>query len=464
MAGSGQYTGGSPTAVGYLSTTAFDPLLRDVIAPAITSLINEQFPGFKYFKAKKNDPWEGEGAGRRLLMTLETALNGAVGFIPEGGAIFGAGKGAYSNHELRQKYFYAVMALTGQVMSASKNAKGSLATAFSRETKGVVRRSLLELERGLWGNGTGILCARAAAGGASLTVNLLTTYGSDYPTDTRGIVKGTQVMWGTEAQLAATVAPYCDGYGQVSAVNSATQFTVTLTAGNQPASGDFFVTGGGTATPLTVLPTVAGVYVGNEFMGLRGFGNRYRGTGAPAATTHDPSYLQGLTGAGTMAEWNGQVLDLNAGVATHLLIEDDLIRAADQAWNETGVALNTWFMRTEVRRELLKTLVTDRSFVNTGGVYKGGMAENGVKFNAGYGDIEMVVARLCFPNEIVMLDPSCFWYSWSQPAKWWDADGRVLRMTPGARKDEVEGMYYTYGEMGTKDRRQILRLRDIQTA
>jgi hypothetical protein len=460
MAATGQYTGGTPTSVGYLSTTAFDPVLRDAIAPSIRSLVNEQYPGFKYFKARTNDPWEGEGAGRRLVLTLETALNGAVGFIPEGSAIFGAGKGAYSNHELRQKYFYAVMALTGQVIKATKNTRGAIVSALTRETKGVVRRSLLEFQRCLWGNGTGILCQRTNAL-ASTTVNLVTTYGSNFPTSTRHLLKGTQVMWGSIAQLATNTAPYCNGYGVITSVDSASQFTVGSVVGNNPAANDFFVTGGGTALMLYD-PLATGIHRGVEFMGLRGFGNRYRGTGTPAATTHDPSLIQGLVGAGTTPDWNGQVLDLVDGAnATHVLTEEDLIRACDQAFNETGNPLNTWFMTAEVRRQLLAALLVDRSFVNPGGTFQGGAKKDGVKFDAGYGQVEIVVDRLAFPNEIVMIDPDCFFYSWSQPAAWWDADGRILRMTPGSRKDEVEGMYYTYGEMGTLDRRQIMRVRDI---
>ena len=106
--------------------------------------------------------------------------------------------------------------------------------------------------------------------------------------------------------------------------------------------------------------------------------------------------------------------------------------------------------------------MTDRRYVNKDS-FKGGVGKNGLAFASTYGDAELVIDRHAFPHEITMIDPAYFWYSWSQPAGWWDLDGRILRMG-STRKDEVEALYRMYGNMGTRDRRRIFRLRDIAGA
>jgi hypothetical protein len=109
--------------------------------------------------------------GRRAVLSLHVARNSGVGARAEGGPLPTAGNQAYVQEQVKLRYNYARITLTGPVMRAMKSDKGSFTRAVESETKGATNDLKRDFNRQLWGTSDGVI-AKTAVTTASTTLNL----------------------------------------------------------------------------------------------------------------------------------------------------------------------------------------------------------------------------------------------------------------------------------------------------
>jgi len=443
-----QYQPASSNYAGILATGYMDALLKDVLAPGIKSLVTLHTEAYKMFK-EKGTPNDWDLAGRRLVMTLETALNGSYGGVAENATLPTPSRSAHRQHELYAKYVYSGFGLTGQIKAASKKGKGALKTALKTESKSMVKAISHHGQRQFWASGTGILGKVASYGGTSITLD--TTYqtaagAGGWPTNTRHFIKGMDVCWGTTGEIngAATQS----GYATVDGITSNTVVLLTGVTGTNPATNDYICMGDNAYTSFN-----------GEFMGLRGMANLGSNYVDPETgnANFDPDSLQSLNGSSDETQWNGEYIQLNSGTVGVNLAIDHIELAVDKFYNENAEYPDCMFMSSDVKREYTKLLRPDVRFAPQ--QLQGG--QKSISFSSDGGDIPIKIDRFCWENEIVFMKKGEYWYSYMQPFGFISTglNGGIMRQT--TRKDNEEAFYGAYGNFGTSNRRCVLRLRDI---
>jgi hypothetical protein len=112
--------------------------------------------------------------GRRAVLSLHVARNSGVGARAEGGSLPSAGNQAYAQEQIKLKYNYARITLTGPIMRAMKSDKGSFTRALESETKGATNDLKRDINRQLWGTSDGVII-KTAVTTASTTLNFAAT-------------------------------------------------------------------------------------------------------------------------------------------------------------------------------------------------------------------------------------------------------------------------------------------------
>jgi len=410
---------GSSEYDGVVANTNMDALLRDIVSSSIVSQLNLSTPSLDVFGGFSESM-----SGRRMTAPLETQVSGSFSAAAEGETIIGADKSEYTEYEVLAKYIYGQMALTGQVMNATRNSKGALRRAISVETDGLVRSFRHQLQRQFWGNGVGYMgLADSVDGGDTVTMDDTATY--PVPTDTRHFLKGMKVAWGTAAQLASNAN---DGYGVISGVTSSTVFTITKTGGNNPAASDYFLMGDANVNSLS-----------KELMGMGGMSDATADLQAVAIASY-PS-------------WVPTVLHANAGGGVGVdLTQDLMLRMVNKFVNINGEQPDCILAHYNMQNEYIKTISPDTRYAPQ--TMKGG--HKTIQYAAGAGDILFVWDRYAPYYRLLFLKKNSFRYAWWQKPGWittGNPNGQILRFVPNG--DQAVGIYGAYGNFYTRNRQHL---------
>jgi len=406
---------GSSVFDGVVANTNMDALLRDLVGQSIVSQLNLTTPSLDVFGGF-TETW----SGRRFTSPLETQVSGSFSAAGEGDTIISADKSEFTEYEVLAKYIYGQMALTGQVMNATRNNKGALRKAISVETDGLLRAFRHQLQRMFWGNGVGFL-AKATA--SSLTVTMDLTVASPIPTDTRHLLVGMKVAWGTTGQLAANGN---ESYGYISKVDSSTTFTVVNSGGGaSPDTADYLVMGDANVNSYN-----------KEMMGMGGIED----------ATAD---LQAVLIA-SYPSWVPNILHANAGGGVGVdLTQDLMLRKVNQFVNVNGDQPDCILAHYNIQNEYIKTVSPDVRYMPQKMI--GG--HKTMAYAAGAGDIMFVWDRYAPYNKLFFLKKSSFRYGWWQKPGWittGNAGGQILRFVPNG--DQAVGIYGAYGNFYTRNR------------
>jgi len=424
MAILGQSTGAAAEYGGVVGTSYVEALLRDIVGKSIEKQINLATPSLDVFKSH-TDGW----SGRRYRAPLEVGINGSFSAVEEGGTIIGADRMEYTEYEVLSKYVYSQMALTGQVMNATRDQRGAVKQALSLESDGIVRSFSHQMQRMFWGNGVGYLAL--ADGGTTTTVTMDTGATFPIPTDTRHLLTRMKVAWGTAGQLAANAY---DGYGYISAIDSASTFTVTVTGGNDPADLDLFVMGDLNVNSLN-----------KEFMGMG-----LIGANAGALQAVDPA---------SYPTWKGGLLQANGGAGVGVnLTQDLMLRAVNKFVNVNGCPPTAIMAHYNIQNEYIKTISPDQRYAPQ--KMLGGFKT--MAYAAGAGDVMWIWDRYAPYNRMYFLKPESFRYGWWKKPGWittGNAGGQIMRFVPNG--DQAVGIYGAYGNFYTRNRQHALALTEV---
>ena len=220
-------------------------------ATAIVETLYRKSPMFE--KLKKKSIATG---GKEYREPIALRNPNAVGARGEGESLPEGRAAQYVNSVITAKYNYCRIAASNVAEAHSASSKGAWARVKTEQLKRASMDFAENIERQLWGEGTGILCECLGTpvdnGDDNYTVTVVgygdtANYTGHLLHDIRYAIEPNMwLVWGTTAELGGASAA---GAGYVTDVAAdGSSFSVTKTAGAAPGDDDLFVRGDGVAS------------------------------------------------------------------------------------------------------------------------------------------------------------------------------------------------------------------------
>jgi hypothetical protein len=407
-------------AVEPLTRSYADAALKEFYLPGIRSILNSEVFLLSQVESNSEDI-----EGRRAVLSINTGRNSGVGARDEDSTLPEAGHQSYSEERVPLKYNYGRIQLTGPVIRSMGSDRGSFTRAITSETQGVTRDLRNDVNRQLFGDGTGGIAPLTTAA-SSATFTLL----SPTATQTRQIQIGMKVDVAVPATANAPASPQ---NLKITAFNATTGVGTFDQAVVQAAGSWLYRTGSG------------GV-VGASQKEITGLAAQIANTGTlwnvnPATAPDWVSYVN--TSGGTVAEAM-------------------FIKAAQEVNIASGEEIDLWVTSAGVQRAYANTLLNLRRFnepTQLRGGYKGLDMSNINQGNSGSSTTSMYFDKDCPTQTAYGLTTRRFqWYKMSD-WEFMEEDGAVLNRVPN--KDAYEGTLFLYSELATDGRNAHAKLTNL---
>ena len=366
-------------------------------------------------------------SGRKFIIGARSALNQAVGPLTEGATLHTRGSNDYLNMEVTAKYYYGVVGLSHQAISASRSTTGAFARMLDDNVMGTAKSLRQDMARdACYGAGFGEL-GRIAAGGVSGTTLTLETQptvvgmpGSRFFSPTSTIESYTALSGGAAGASNRTVSSV-----------SASASTIVVDANTGFTAGDYIFRQGGR---------------GNAMMGLRGIvdSTTHVSTFQNLSRTTYPQLQAGvLANSGTLRAWTPELMD----------------SLFSEPWNNGGGEWPTAaYSRLEIqqraaayirndRRADMKEMTLDNGYKTVGWTTPDGMKP-------------WIVDQFCVPNTVMAVKEDDLFWAEQEPVQWEDGDGGgKWRFTD--RTHTYEAWLYTYTNLCAWQTNNCSVLRDV---
>lgn len=395
----------------FTRTTA-DPVLKEFYLPLVRQILNNKV--FLLTQVEQNSQ---DIEGRRAVLSINVTRNTGIGARAEYGTLPVAGNQGYAEERVTLKYNYGRIELSGPAIRSTQTDRGSFVRAVQSETQGVTRDLRNDINRQLYGNGTGAIAVLAAA--ASGNTATMTT-----PTATqlRQVTVGMRIDIGTAANPTAT------------ATNR------TITSVNTTAGTFVF---DGAAVVITVGDFVTRVGSG----GTGAAQKEITGLLAQVANTGilwniDPSVVP---------DWKSYVDD--PGGANRAVAEDMFIKAQQEVGIQSAEEINLWISDAGVHRNVAKLLTSLKRFpvpVELHGGYTGLDMSSVSQADDGSSTVVMRYEKDCPGNTAFGLCTRRFQFYRMSDWEFMEEDGAVLSRVPNT--DAYEATLFMYGELATDAR------------
>lgn len=386
-----------------------DALKRFYIGP-IRSQLNNSTVLLSRLQRNQEDV---SGDTLTAYVPLDHERNQGVGARADGGVLPTARYRQVKQTAIPLKYNYGRIEVTGPAIAGSRNASAAFMKVIDFEIRGMVTGMKVDLNRQLYGDGTGWMCqVNGTSTGTSVTL--------DNP--------GTQYL-----EAGMYIDTYSATSGGSSGADSASIASVDSTT---------------TLTLDSAATMTDNYYVfredsrGNEMMGLLGI-------------IDDATYVTTLQGVSrTTYPWfKANVLD-NSGTNRDLTL--DLMQQSSDEAEKDGGKISLVVANYELRRKYADLLVHDKRFVNKLSLDGGFSA---LEYSAGGDPIPFVVDRHSRDNTIFFTDESSLAIYRASDFDWMDKDGAILSRVSGY--DAYEAILYVYMNPGCTACNHNTVLRDI---
>lgn len=407
-----------------LTRTTADAVLKEFYLPGIRDILNNTVFLLSQVETNSEDI-----EGRRAVLAIHTGRNQGIGARAEGELLPTAGQQGYAEERIWLKYNYGRMQLTGPVIRSMGSDRGSFTRALQSESEGVTRDLKNDVNRQLFGDGTGAVAAALSASGQVITLAATTS-----PTQLRQLRKDMIIDVGTVA------SPQLHGAGLViTAVNIA-------------------------AKTITVTGTV-GVVAGTDFI--------FRGIGAQTTIpgSREITGLQAqIAATGTLwnvdpliwPDWASYVEAGSPPGTARAVSEDMFIKAQNEVNIASGEEINLWITDAGTHRNVSKLLTSLKRFPTSTELHGGytGLDMSSVsQGNTGGNTVSMVYDKDCPAGMAFGLCTKHF--QWYKASDWefMEEDGAVLNRVPNV--DAYEGTLFLYAELATDARNSHAVLKDL---
>lgn len=393
-----------------------DKILKEVYEGDVNDQLQSEVVALKRIERSSEGITHTAG-GKYVRFPIRTKRNHGIGARNENEALPIPRTQAYSDAQVKLKYLYGSLELTGQTFELADKDFQAFASVLDQEVNGIKEGLRKDVARQFYGDGSGAL-ATATAGGTTTT---LVTTNAQY------LEVG---MW---VDVVAS--------DNVTVKNNAVEITDITDNGN----GTFTATFGAAGTA-----TVAGdkIYrdnnLGKEMTGLKSITNN-TGTLYNVDPTVDKV-------------WKGNV-DANGGTL-RAISEGRMITMVDTIRQKGGGVPTVAFCGLGVRRAYFNLLVQQRRTTNTQ-EFTGGF--KGLAFTVGGNDIPIVEDVDCPPNTMffinekeIKLYEAADWEFMNRDGSNWS---RVVNSSGSF--DAYDATLYKYAEIGTHRRNAHGRIDDL---
>lgn len=358
-----------------------DAILKDLYVGPVVEQINQKTYMLDQIQ---RDADHIDHTGRRAVIPVHTGRNRGRGSRGDNANLPAGGKQSYADAIVPIRYHYYGMELTDPAIEAAQSNEGAFINLLESESKGVAQDMKKDINRQVYGDGTGLLATVTGtpAAGASLTIDQGIQYiGVGDPVDV--LVKTTGAT--TNGVVGTTVA--------------------TRTPGASPAITTADNRAGATSNLYGIY--ISGSY-GTEMDGMRNI-------------TDDSRTLHSINGATAGNEyWQGQEVAASGATAG----EDLFIQLADKV-GATGQGEVEVFLTTRgVRRRLANTYQSQKRYndvqaVNIHGGYSAIMVN----------EIPVIADDDCPKGFVFGMDKSAFkWFEQTSPGWLSQRDGSVFHL------------------------------------
>lgn len=393
-----------------------DKILKEVYEGDVNDQLQSEVIGFKRIE-KSSEGITHTAGGKYVRFPIRTKRNQGIGARNENEALPIARSQSYADAQVKLKYLYGALELTGQVFELADKDFQAFASTLDQEVNGLKEGLRKDVARQFYGDGTGTLATATAIG---TTTTLITT----------------NAQYLEEGMFVDVIAS--DG---VTVHNNAVEITAITDNGD----GTFTVTFGTAGTATAVGDKI---YRDNnkdkEITGLKSISNA---TGT--LYNVDPSVDK---------VWKGNV-DANGGVL-RALSEGRMITMVDKIRQKGGGVPTVAFCGLGVRRAYFNLLSQQRRSTNTQ-EFAGGF--KGLAFSVGGNDIPIVEDVDCQPNTMYFLNEKEIKLYEAADWEFMNRDGsnwqRVINSS-GAF-DAYSATMYKYAEIGTHRRNAHGRIDDL---
>lgn len=359
--------------------------------------------------------------GRKFIFPIQTGVSQGVGARGENKQLPDAGFGEYDQASGNVKYLYSTIYITGPAIESTKGSKAAFADALKTALKDARDGLTLDMQRQVWGDGTGLIAKVNGAVTSSTTVPVDSPYGLTY--DAADALTNDEKVRLFKRNMSLFIDSTTDVTARVTAVNNDGSITVA-----SAISAD-------AAAPI------------------------YRGDATDATRTSKDSEILGITGAvknsGTyfgvdrtgVPEWQSSVIDLSGPIT-----EDAMRQALDKALINGTAQPDLILTDFKTRRRYEGLLQAQKRFANP------------MKLEGGHTALEfdgmpLVADKDAPPQNMWFLRSSDWsWYS-MKDIGWIERDGAVLHRVDDY--DAFKAVMCTYRELVCKRPNNQVRLHDI---
>jgi hypothetical protein len=403
-----------------------DAILKEVYEPRIQRLLNDDAPLVQVIDSSSEGVQRETGmlGGRYVKFAIHVSRNTGIGARKEAEDLPTPGNQGYQVAQVNLTYLYGVVQATGQLEELASGGADSFINALTDEVDRIAIDLSVDLNRQLWGDGTGKLGATNTTG-AQTTVTLITA------SDTRNFQIGEYVDVFTSANFASNVSgtpAAAKGSTYVTAIDSVAG-TVTFSTSITYAAGDVFVRNGSVA---------------REVIGL-------------AAIINSTGTLYNVNPT-TQPLWASTV-DANGG--TPRAISEGLMTLQTHRVRAFGSKTTDIFMGLGVSRAYQNLLQQQRMVVNTTEV-KGGTS--GMSFATTTGGIPLHEDWTAPPGTMWGLNTRELTFFHENNWGWLERDGKMWQRiygTNGIGKDMKSATMYRYLQLATKRRNAHWVIKDV---
>ena len=402
-----------------------DAILKEVYEPSIREQLNDDVVALRRIE-RSSEGVTSQVGGKYVVFPIHTTRNSGIGARLENDDLPPAGNQGYERAQVNLRYLYGRIQLTGQTIELADSNFQAFASAMSEEVSGVKTDLAKDLNRQVYGNGTGVVATVVSGALASFVVDNI-----------QWLQIGMMIGTGTQAGTGV-VTSVCTG-AVITNIDVATK-TVTTSGGTGTLAAGHVVYRGVSATM-------------NNAQLAAGDKNQKEWTGLAGLVGTDP--LFGIDPASTplWQSWIDENGGSNRALSEGLIVLNvDKVRAA-------GSKTTVMFMNLGVRRAYFNLLVQQRRYTNTQ-TFEGGFS--GLAFTTDAGEVPMVVDTDAPYNTIYGLNEKEIKVYRDQDWTFMNRDGSNWSRVPN--KDAYEATLFQYSELGTHRRNAQFRIEDITEA
>lgn len=414
-----------------VNTSDVTQILKEKYGSSVYDQLNHEVRALSHFDLSQTAQWVGEV----FVESLHNARNYGVKATAERGLLPVAGKQAYNELRIPDRYVHGRIEMSGQFMSEVRDS-GAFINGLDSEVNGMVRDMKWECSRMIWGDGSGRMALLSAAGDATTTLNLDTPGGVTGTINGGRFIRAGMVIGVHDAvptdnipnQVVTVVSVAADGTSLVA--------DATVSAANGPDNG-----------VITKGVTIGGTLEGSwqiEPMGILGIFD-------------EGTFLTTIHGLNRSTDTTFQVNDF----PTVGNLDEIIFWRALDTCDEIAGAEPQWFTcHHSVHREYIKISLSDKRYSGEALMRPDvGISGGGPKHELTFANTPIEKERYCPYGFLFGIDDSSCRRYVNEDGKWMDEDGSILHRV--ANVDAFEGTYRKFGNYAAIQVNSSFRLRGI---